>query len=157
MFWTFGALTEAALAWVVLENQDWHYFLAYSSIPLFLILFFFPCLPESPRYYLISNQHDKAVKSLQRLCRENHCDMPSGQLMRVKQQKPGKISDLFSPALKRTTILVWIIWYVGCRQLVCERNEMCEIYAYIHVRESAQHVLSAVMLASHSEYAISGI
>ncbi|KAK3125430.1 hypothetical protein QOZ80_7BG0604820 [Eleusine coracana subsp. coracana] len=49
-FWTVGTVLVALLAWATLPILGWRWLLALSSLPCFIVLFFFGLIPESPRY-----------------------------------------------------------------------------------------------------------
>lgn len=82
-FWTVGTIGEAGLAWyyqmiesisyirVVLPSLGWRWLLGISTIPVSILLFFYPFLPESPRYLLVSGKYDKAVEQLEKLAKFN--------------------------------------------------------------------------------------
>ena len=67
VFWAVGSMGEAALAWLVLPTLGWRWLLAISSIPMLMVLAFWPTLPGKSfasdlgqcdfRIYSISNAH----------------------------------------------------------------------------------------------------
>lgn len=118
LFWSGGALLEAMLAWIVLGSGfGWRVLLVVSTIPLMCICLFYPQLPESPRWLSLQNRGPEAVKVLQDVIKSNKKGEPIAipevfEIEIPKDLQPAKIQDLFVPALRLTTILLWIIWIV---------------------------------------------
>nr|KAG5690087.1 hypothetical protein BaRGS_016395 [Batillaria attramentaria] len=71
-------------------------------------------LPESARYDLTRGHYDSAVKTLERIAKENGKPMPLGKLVEptIEHVKRGRIKDLLTPEMRKTTVLLWIIWLV---------------------------------------------
>ncbi|XP_065836694.1 synaptic vesicle 2-related protein-like isoform X2 [Oscarella lobularis] len=87
LFYVCGALVEAVLALLLMgyAGLNWHYFLAFSAIPSCLFLLYFKFIPESPRYYLVSNQIPKAKKVLEQAAKQNGKSLPPGELVFEKE------------------------------------------------------------------------
>lgn len=79
-FWTIGALFEAGLAWAVLPPLGWRAMLAFSTVPLCILLVFYPFLSESPRYLAAKGKTLKAEKILARVAKWNKRKLPNGKL-----------------------------------------------------------------------------
>lgn len=119
MFWVVGTLAEAALAWIVLPTIGWRWLLFISAMPFVLLLGLFPWIPESPRLLLTQGKHLEAQAILKRVAEWNKSSLPRGRLalsnpMTGEEQvvaKKSTIFDLFSPSLRRMTIVLWAIWF----------------------------------------------
>eukprot|EP00736_Rhodelphis_marinus_P011255 Rmarinus@m.4502 len=64
VFWGVGSAIETGLAWLCLTHPStlgWRLMLLLSSVPLFL-LFFFPLVPDSPRFLLVRGDTEGALK-----------------------------------------------------------------------------------------------
>ena len=83
--WAIGSCFEALLAFLVMDSLGWRYLVAFSALPVLLVLFYFPFVPVSPRYLLASNEVDKAYKVLEAAARQNCRQLPPGQLVLVKR------------------------------------------------------------------------
>eukprot|EP00210_Caulerpa_lentillifera_P009224 g8793.t1 len=130
-FWTIGALAQAGLAWLVLPKLGWRYLLGISTIPLVIMLLFYPLLQESPRYLLVKGETEKAERILQTMARLNKSELPPGRLQspdqtprshegklgmrdHVRNVMKGMFSEfhtLFSSSLRWITSLLFIIWF----------------------------------------------
>ncbi|KAK6046251.1 hypothetical protein COOONC_16244, partial [Cooperia oncophora] len=115
-FWAIGAAFEALLAYLVMATWGWRALVLLSSLPLglFGILSFW--LPESARYDMASGHPEKALATLQKAAKENRVKLPEGKLVAGHSrttEKRGDIIDLLSPDLRRTTLLLWLIWAVN--------------------------------------------
>ncbi|XP_065836696.1 synaptic vesicle 2-related protein-like [Oscarella lobularis] len=87
MFYVCGTLIEAVLALLFMgyAGLNWHYFLAFTAIPSCLFLLYFKFIPESPRYYLVSNQIQKAKEVLEQAAKRNGKSLPPGELVFEKE------------------------------------------------------------------------
>lgn len=115
-FWAIGAVFEALLAYLVMATWGWRVLVLLSSLPLglFGILSFW--LPESARYDMACGHTEKALATLQKAAKENRVKLPEGRLVATHSQNSdqrGDISNLLSPDLRRTTLLLWFIWAVN--------------------------------------------
>eukprot|EP01118_Nematostelium_gracile_P002562 TRINITY_DN1278_c0_g1_i2.p1 TRINITY_DN1278_c0_g1~~TRINITY_DN1278_c0_g1_i2.p1 ORF type:complete len:509 (-),score=104.22 TRINITY_DN1278_c0_g1_i2:167-1693(-) len=113
LFWAAGSLFEALLAWLVLPTLKWRWLLGLSAIPMLLLLCFWPVLPESIRYLLLSGNPDKAMNVLNQISARNKKTLPPGKLKMVQETSRGNPKDLISPSLRRTTLLLWFIWFAN--------------------------------------------
>eukprot|EP00118_Oscarella_pearsei_P015923 m.147957 g.147957 ORF g.147957 m.147957 type:complete len:521 (+) comp38486_c0_seq4:56-1618(+) len=141
-FFVLGSFLEAVLALSLLgyAKLNWHYLLGISAIPSFLDLFAFLMVPESPRYYLVSNQLSKAEEVLQKIAKANKKALPPGRLVTGEEKelvqineasaetssdirpfvqldpktRRGRIKNLFATReLVWTTIYIWILMLAG--------------------------------------------
>ncbi|GMH42001.1 hypothetical protein BSKO_09920 [Bryopsis sp. KO-2023] len=126
--------------------------LALSSIPLVVLLLLFPLLPESPHYLLTKGEVQKAEAVLVKMARVNGTSLPAGRLAASKivqhadSNSSSKLKNvynslahgmkkIFSPALRRTSILLHYTWvtnamtYYGLvlltTELHAEENDNC--------------------------------
>ncbi|KAL8559889.1 hypothetical protein ACOMHN_016935 [Nucella lapillus] len=115
LFWAVGACFEVILAIVVMPSLGWHWLLAFSSLPLLFFAVSCVWLPESARFYLTQGRYDKAVKTLEKIAQENGQPMPHGKLISpsIEHLQPGRFGDLLKPALRTSTLLLWVIWFVS--------------------------------------------
>lgn len=115
-FWTVGTVVEVLLAWIIKPNigGNWRYLLGVSSIPLWILLAFYPFLPESPRWLLISGDYRAAVKVLEEAAEVNKVELPKNAFLstEVNIEHRGNLADLIAPGMRRLTILIWVLWIV---------------------------------------------
>jgi len=99
VFWTVGTLGEAGAAWAILPTLGWRWLLGISTIPISLLILFYPLLPESPRYLAVSGKYDQAEAELKRMARINKKSLPPGKLLvtETKQNGRARFWDLFLP------------------------------------------------------------
>lgn len=110
-FWALGVIAAAGLAWLVVPNLGWRWLLGISAIPGIIIFFIRREIPESPRYLLVNGQTDAAREVLARVAQENGSYMPPIPIRKLEKTKPSTISDLWRPELRRTTLLLWLMWF----------------------------------------------
>ncbi|KAJ4833509.1 hypothetical protein Tsubulata_008014, partial [Turnera subulata] len=80
-FWTFGAIFEAALAWIIMPGLGWRWLLGASSMPSFFLLVFYTFTPESPRYLCLKGKKIDASKVLEKIAELNGNELPPGVLV----------------------------------------------------------------------------
>lgn len=110
-FWALGVIAAAGLAWLIVPNFGWRALLAVSAIPGMIIFFIRRSIPESPRYLLVKGQTEQAREVLALVAKENGRELPDLPLQPIQQTRQGQVSDLWKPALRRTTLLLWVMWF----------------------------------------------
>ncbi|HPH95330.1 MAG TPA: MFS transporter [Anaerolineaceae bacterium] len=110
-FWALGSIAAAGLAWLVVPTLGWRWLLALSAVPGLIIFFIRRDIPESPRYLLANGQPEAARKVLEEVARQNGVTLSPEPLAIPPAARPAKTSDLFNPALRRTTLLLWGLWF----------------------------------------------
>ena len=58
VFWTLGALGEAALAWIVMPILGWRWLFVFSALPSLALLALHKYVPESPRWQVYTPLHE---------------------------------------------------------------------------------------------------
>ncbi|XP_063744912.1 synaptic vesicle 2-related protein-like isoform X3 [Eleginops maclovinus] len=112
-FWAIGSVFEVLLALLIMPTLGWRWLLFFSSVPLAIFLCFCYWLPESARFHLLTGKTEKAMATLARIAKDNDKPMPKGKLVGHKQTERGRIKDLFTPKYRRTTLLLWFIWFAN--------------------------------------------
>ncbi len=110
-FWALGTVVAAGLAWLVVPRLGWRPLLAISALPGLIIFFIRRNIPESPRYLLVNGQSEAAEAVLHQVARENGRPLPEFKLAPLQPRRKTQVSDLWQPALQRTTLLLWVIWF----------------------------------------------
>lgn len=110
-FWAVGTILAAGLAWLIVPRFGWRALLAVSAIPGIIIYFFRRHVPESPRYLMVKGKAAEAKAVLQQVAAENRVVLPEFELLPLKAETSNKINQLWHPQLRRTTFLLWLIWF----------------------------------------------
>ena len=55
-----------------------------------MLVFFYPLIPESPRFLAAKGEQEKAIEVLERIARINGKDLPDGVLVTATDQKATK-------------------------------------------------------------------
>lgn len=87
-WWAIGSMLGAVLAVGVMgkDGWGWHWYLGLAAIPLGLVLFLYPLIPESARYYLVKGKHDKAQRVIERVAWINCKAVPLGRLVSQEEK-----------------------------------------------------------------------
>ncbi len=109
-FWALGAVLAAGLAWLLVPTVGWRWLLAVSAIPGIIIFFIRREIPESPRYLLVNGKTEQARQVLEKVAAENGVKLPDRPLLPVAHI-PSRTQDLLRPGLRRTTLLLWLMWF----------------------------------------------
>ena len=75
---------KTTLAIFIMPTYGWRYLLLISAIPLFFSCILCYWLPESAKFYLTSGQRNKAIKTLNKISKENKKALPEGELISYK-------------------------------------------------------------------------
>jgi hypothetical protein len=125
MIWVGGMAFLPLIAWLC---GNWFYIGLATSIPGFVLFFYYPYLPESPRWLISVGRKDDAAKIILNIAKTNGTEdelspaelnyMLKRLIMLQEQDKSasGKnigVWTLFSrPRLAKNTIMLTISWYV---------------------------------------------
>lgn len=114
VFWSIGAVLEVLLAILVMPTLGWRWLLGFSALPLLVFSVFCGWLPESVRFLLSTGQNKAAQLTLERIANENKTSLPEGTLKAGKVDgRRGHLVDLLAPEHRRTTLLLWFIWFAN--------------------------------------------
>ncbi len=112
-FWALGAVLAAGLAWLIVPTLGWRWLLGISAVPGILIFFIRRYVPESPRYLMVKGKTQQAQQVLQQVAKENGVNMPEFSLAPLAPvTRKSSIADLWRPELRRTTLLLWVVWFM---------------------------------------------
>lgn len=110
-FWALGVVAAAGLAWLIVPRVGWRWLLAVSALPGLIIFLIRRQIPESPRYLLVNGQTEKAREVLAHVARINGRSLPDLPLQPLVKTSAARISALWKPELRRTTLLLWVLWF----------------------------------------------
>lgn len=117
-FWAYGTLAAAALAWLVVPRLGWRWLFALSALPGLLLFAVRRGMPESPRFLAAAGRVEEAGAVLRRVAAANGADPASvDEALGPATATPRpaapayRARDLLSPGLRRTTLLLWLVWF----------------------------------------------
>ncbi|KAF8793341.1 synaptic vesicle 2-related protein-like [Argiope bruennichi] len=112
-FWSLGSLGVVLLMWLVMEFiGSWRILLLFASVPCLIVIMSLKWYPESARFYLVSDQRERAVKILEIMATTNYEELPPGELTKVGLDfKRGRLQDLLGKEYRKTSLLFWYIWF----------------------------------------------
>ncbi len=117
-FWALGTVFAAGLAWLIVPHFGWRALFAFSALPGFILFAVRNGVPESPRYLFVKGRIAQARTVLERVAKVNGTRAPEGELALPRELVPGsgarpsRAADLFAPRLRRTTVLLWLVWFM---------------------------------------------
>ncbi|KAH6554839.1 hypothetical protein KP509_1Z302900 [Ceratopteris richardii] len=109
-----------------MPSLGWRWLLGLSSVPLLVLLIFYPFVPESPRYLMAKGRADEALEVLRWISRVNKRPLPAGQIHQenwIPVNSGGRpeflneavrlIKTLFSSSMIQSTLLLWIVFFAN--------------------------------------------
>ncbi|OLN32639.1 Niacin transporter NiaP [Desulfosporosinus metallidurans] len=113
--WGFGTLLAATTAFFVLPVFGWRMTFAFGVLPAILVWFFRLGIPESPRWYMIKGQIDKAEQQL--IMIEKIVEGEKGPLSEPQIVAPitlltgYKHAALMKPVFLKRSVVLWALWF----------------------------------------------
>ena len=115
LFWTFGSITEAGLAWAILPSYSWRVLLVASATPLIVLISAYAILPESAHFLSAKGRVEDATVVLRRIATFNRKQLPRGRLLPARTEDTGfklrDVTKLLRHDRRVTTSLVWTIFF----------------------------------------------
>ena len=115
VFWTIGALFEAALAWIVMPTLGWRALLLFSAVPsICLLLLPNSWVPESPRWQAATGKNRVAVETLRSVAHTNQVEWTLGEyqdlVVTKARENDASFLDLFEDGYGKLTLVLWALW-----------------------------------------------
>ncbi|XP_049997599.1 solute carrier family 22 member 13 isoform X2 [Alexandromys fortis] len=109
----FGQMVLAGLAYGV---RNWRLLQIAGTAPVFLLVFYFWVLPESPRWLLSKGRIEEAKQLIQKAALANRRSLSPELLSQLTPEKTGPSGnalDLFRhPYLRKVTLVLIAVWFV---------------------------------------------
>uniref|UniRef100_A0A0P6JL06 Solute carrier family 22 member 1 isoform a n=1 Tax=Heterocephalus glaber TaxID=10181 RepID=A0A0P6JL06_HETGA len=111
---TVGLVGLAGVAYAI---PHWRWLQLAVSLPTFLFLLYYWCVPESPRWLLSQRRNTQAVKIMDYIAQKNGKLPPADlKMLSVEEDVTEKLSpsfvDLFrSPALRKYSLVLMYLWF----------------------------------------------
>ncbi|GFR07938.1 synaptic vesicle 2-related protein [Trichonephila clavata] len=113
-YWTTATLFLISVCWGAMNVIDnWRGLLFIAALPALIVLLVINWYPESPWYYQISQQPDKAMERLEVMARMNKVQMPKGRLkpyIKDEDEDRRHFMHFFQPE-SRSTLLMLYLWF----------------------------------------------
>uniref|UniRef100_A0A5F9CKJ0 Solute carrier family 22 member 1 n=2 Tax=Oryctolagus cuniculus TaxID=9986 RepID=A0A5F9CKJ0_RABIT len=106
-----------ALSGVAYAIPNWRWLQLTVSLPTFLCLFYYWCVPESPRWLLSQKRNTDAVKIMDNIAQKNGKLPPADLKMLsldedVTEKLSPSLADLFrTPNLRKHTFILMFLWF----------------------------------------------
>ncbi|KAM7172197.1 solute carrier family 22 member 2-like [Macrochelys suwanniensis] len=113
---TVGLLILSAIAYMV---PHWRWLQLTVTLPNFFFLFYYWCLPESPRWLIAQQKTDKAMKIINRIAKGNGKKVPpSLQSLNPEEEDGEKLSPSFldlvrTPQIRKHTLILMYTWFTS--------------------------------------------
>ncbi|XP_074165488.1 solute carrier family 22 member 1-like [Sminthopsis crassicaudata] len=115
MVFTVGLVILSGIAYMI---PHWRWLQLTVSVPTFLFLLYYWCVPESPRWLLSQKKKTKAIKIMDHIAQKNGKLLPANlkTLSLEEDDDTEKLSpsfgDLFrTPQIRRYTLILMYIWF----------------------------------------------
>lgn len=114
VFWTLGALGEAAIAWIVMPTLGWRWLFVVSALPSLLLLVLNKYVPESPRWQAATGKNRVACETLHSVALYNNKEWTLGEYQDLQvtkaRESDASILDLFEDGYTKLTLVLWALW-----------------------------------------------
>ncbi|XP_072493808.1 solute carrier family 22 member 1-like [Notamacropus eugenii] len=117
MNFTVGLVILSGIAYVI---PHWRWLQLTVTVPTFLFLLYYWCVPESPRWLLSQKKSAKAIKIMDLIAQKNGKQLPANikTLSLEEDDDTEKLtpsfSDLFrTPQMRKHTFILMYIWFSG--------------------------------------------
>ncbi|XP_022376654.1 solute carrier family 22 member 1-like [Enhydra lutris kenyoni] len=113
---TVGLVLLSGLAYVI---PHWRWLQLATSLPTFLFLLYYWCVPESPRWLLSQKRNSQAIKIIDHIAQKNgKSPLPDPKMLSLEEDVTEKLSpsfaDLFStPHLRKHTLILMYLWFTS--------------------------------------------
>ncbi|XP_006882882.1 PREDICTED: solute carrier family 22 member 1 [Elephantulus edwardii] len=113
---TVGLVLLAGIAYIL---PHWRWLQLAVSLPTFLFMIYYWCVPESPRWLLSQKRHKEAIRIMSHIARKNGRAPPADLKMLsleedVSEKLSPSIADLFrTPQLRKFTFILFYLWFTG--------------------------------------------
>lgn len=114
LFWTSGSMLAALGSLFILPSFGWRLIFAFGAIPLIWAFMQMRFTPESPRYLIARGKHEEARRFLEKIKDSSGVsyDHLSTQPVHRSKGALANFAELWSKALVRRTVCVWVLWFV---------------------------------------------
>lgn len=115
--WGFGAMLAGGVALLLVPRYGWQAAFFAGALPAVLIWFFRLGIPESPRWFLISNRPSEAVAQLEMIENEVRTELGGTlppvlkSLTVVETEVKNRFLGLFAPEYRKRTIMLCVVWF----------------------------------------------
>ena len=136
-FWTVGSVYECVIAFLVMDLEGgWRYQILLTAVPCAIMLFFLHFMDESPRYLVIHEQREKAMRVIEKICRDNEVEVPTGTLY-CSDVRSGEYREIWAQPHTSGSIQITIHYFCnmflvfGISMLIVDM--MADNYCYMEM------------------------
>lgn len=109
-WWAVGTVAAAGLALLLMPTLGWRWLLASSAAAAALVLWARLRVPESARYVLSRGDAERARELVDRVAAANGAPPVTQRLILPPGEGPTTAAGLLRGGLRRTTVLLWLVW-----------------------------------------------
>jgi putative MFS transporter len=111
-FWAYGTIAAGVVALLVLPQWGWRGAFVVAALPALYVAYLRSALPESPRYLAERGRNAEADAIVRRVERASGGALLTlGAAVAPARSGRSSITELWSPAYRRRTAMLWILWF----------------------------------------------
>jgi len=112
-FWAYGWVLAALIGYLVIPHYGWRIAFLIGAVPALYALILRRSVPESPRYLEATGRAAEAEAVMRQI--EGEPSRAESAKISAPSHRSGAASgrwrELFGPALRKRTIMLWLIWF----------------------------------------------
>ncbi|XP_043923821.1 solute carrier family 22 member 2-like [Protopterus annectens] len=113
MSFSVGVIVIPGVAYLI---QDWRWLQLAISLPYFLFLLYYWCLPESPRWLFARNKNTKAMAITNQIAKRNGIKLPyAARLKKLRLEENSNNPSYFdlvkTPQMRKHTFILMFVWF----------------------------------------------
>jgi len=117
-FWALGWIAATAVSYYLIPTIGWRWAFVAGALPALYVWVIRLHLPESPRWLVSKGRREEAsviLDQIEKSVKKGNVlkEITDAEIQQVMDIEPRSVRDLFGSKYLKTTIMLWILWFMG--------------------------------------------